>query len=193
MGGSVMASIINATTTGLTVTPDNSGQLTLSANGVTALTANTTGYLNFAKQPTIGGNEWPVFSGYASAGTTVPDSTYTKILFAGEDFDTNNNYSSSRFTPTVAGYYQINANSRFGAFTVSSIFLVIYKNGGAHTRGNGSSMNSSGFIYPSISGIVYCNGTTDYIEIYAYQNSGSSQLTDDGTVYRFTGGLLRSA
>ena len=42
-----MASIINATTTGLTVTPDNSGQLTLSANGSTALTANTAGYCTF--------------------------------------------------------------------------------------------------------------------------------------------------
>ena len=42
-----MASIINATTTGLTVTPDNSGQLTLSANGVTALTANTAGHCTF--------------------------------------------------------------------------------------------------------------------------------------------------
>jgi len=47
MGGSVMASIINATTTGLTVTPDNSGQLTLSANGSTALTANTAGHCTF--------------------------------------------------------------------------------------------------------------------------------------------------
>ena len=42
-----MASIINATTTGLTVTPDNSGQLTLSANGSTALTANTAGHCTF--------------------------------------------------------------------------------------------------------------------------------------------------
>ena len=42
-----MASIINATTTGITVTGDNSGQLTLSANGSTALTANTAGHCTF--------------------------------------------------------------------------------------------------------------------------------------------------
>ena len=42
-----MASIINATTTGITVTGDNSGQLTLSANGSTAITANTAGHCTF--------------------------------------------------------------------------------------------------------------------------------------------------
>jgi hypothetical protein len=188
-----MATIINSGTTALTITPDATGQLTLQANGVTALTANTTGYLNFPYQPTIAGVQWPAFSAYASAGTTVPDSTYTKILFASEDFDTNNCFSSSRFTPNVAGYYQVNANARFGSFTVSSVFLAIYKNGGAYFRGNGSSMNSSGFVYPTISGIVYCNGTTDYIELYAYQNSGSSQTTDDGTVYKFNGVMVRGA
>ena len=42
-----MASIINATTTGITVTGDNSGQLILSANGSTAITANTAGHCTF--------------------------------------------------------------------------------------------------------------------------------------------------
>ena len=160
------------------------------ASGVIMANLNSSG-ANAGIQ--LASNLAPAFSAYASAGTTVPDATYTKILFASEDFDTNSNFASSRFTPTVAGYYQVNANTRFGAFTVSSVFLVIYKNGGANIRGNGSSMNSSGFIYPSISGIVYCNGTTDYIEIYAYQNSGSSQLTDDGSVYKFNGAMIRSA
>ena len=105
-----MATIINATSTGLTVTPDNSGQLTLSANGVTALTANTTGYLNFAKQPTIGGVEWPAFSAYSNTAQTFVNGVEQKVTFAVENWDTNNNFASSRFTPTVAGYYQLNFN-----------------------------------------------------------------------------------
>ena len=56
-----MPTFINSTSTGLIITPDATGALTLQANGVTALTANTTGYLNFAKQPTIGGGEWPAY------------------------------------------------------------------------------------------------------------------------------------
>ena len=160
------------------------------ASGVIMANLNSSG-ANAGIQ--LASNLAPCFSGYASAGTTVPDATYTKILFATEDFDTNSNFSSSRFTPTVAGYYQINANTRFGSFTVSSIFLIIYKNGGDYVRGNGSSMNSSGFVYPSISGIVYCNGTTYYIEIYADQNSGSSQSTDYGSVYKFNGAMVRSS
>ena len=135
----------------------------------------------------------PAFSAYSTAGTTVPDATHTKITYDSEDFDTNSNFASSRFTPTVAGYYQINANNRFGPMTVSSNFLSIYKNGSQLVRGSGTSLSSSGFNYPTVSSIVYFNGTTDYIEIYSYQNSGSSQTTDYGTVYKFSGALIRSA
>ena len=134
MGGSVMASIINATTTGITVTGDNSGQLTLSANGSTALTANTTGYLNFAKQPTIGGVEWPAFSAYLNGSQTLSTNTIAKILYDTELWDTNNNFASSRFTPTVAGYYQINALINVNT-TACRVYLAIYKNGSVYQTG----------------------------------------------------------
>jgi len=59
----------------------------------------------------VSGN-MPAFLVYPSASSTnLTSSTWTKIVFNTEVFDTNNNFDSTtnyRFTPTVAGYYQIN-------------------------------------------------------------------------------------
>jgi hypothetical protein len=159
------------------------------ANGVIMANLNSSG-ANVGIQ--LASNLAPAFSAYGSAGTSVPDATYTKITYDVEDFDTNGNFASSRFTPTVAGYYQINASSRFGSMSASQCIFLIYKNGGAYIRGASSSI-SSGFVYPSVSGLVYCNGTSDYIEIYGYQNSGSTQSTDYTGPYKFNGFLARSA
>ena len=194
MGGSVMASIINATTTGLTVTPDNSGQLTLSANGVTALTANTAGNINFAKQPTIGGVEWPAFSAYITTQTVSGD-TATKMQFATENFDTNNNYNTSnyRFTPTVAGYYLVTASSYFSSYSGGAfVNLTIYKNGTpfqeVHRIWPGTNASTIGG-----SVIVFCNGSTDYIEAYWYSAGGSSVLVNNNgsALSHFDACLLR--
>jgi hypothetical protein len=192
MGGSVMASIINATTTGLTVTPDNSGQLTLSANGVTALTANTAGNINFAKQPTIGGVEWPAFSAY-STGTSMTNGVYVKVTFDTERYDTNNNFASSRFTPTVAGYYQINSHLVYlTTSSVGQVVLALYKNGVAETytnlitdTTNGSSIN--------LSYLIYMNGSTDYLEIYFYMSASGTLSVQAGAQSTFNGFLARAA
>ena len=41
----------------------------------------------------------PAFSAYAAAILqTIPNATLTKVLFQTEEFDTNSNYASSRFT-----------------------------------------------------------------------------------------------
>ena len=196
MGGSVMASIINATTTGITVTGDNSGQLTLSANGSTALTANTTGYLNFAKQPTIGGSEWPAFSVFKSGSDqTLSDGTFTKVTFATETFDTNNNFASSTFTPTVAGYYQFTYAAQLFASAGTNMLITIYKNGSEYARGTQINLASGNLnlIQLNATNIIYCNGSTDYIEIYAYIVASASRLVAASSATYFAGCLLRGA
>ena len=113
----------------------------------------------------VSGN-MPAFSAYLSANQTVTTSTFVKVLLDAENFDTNNNFSSSRFTPTIAGYYQISAGLRVP--TVSTPICVIYKNGSAYARG--SYLATDG--YNSVaSALVYCNGSTDYIELYGYTNA----------------------
>ena len=169
---------------------DTSGSVTVSAPSVAGTQTVT---LPAASGSLMVSGNMPAFSAYASAGTSISNTTATKILYATNNFDTNSNFSSSRFTPTVAGYYQINASTRFASTTLTAtlITLSIYKNGSSYQIAGGSA--SSSYLFPCVSAVVYCNGSTDYIEIYGYQNSGGTITSDNGTNYVFSGCLVRSA
>ena len=161
--------------TGLTSTPTN-GQIDI-GNGSgftrTTLTAGsnitiTNGAGSITIASSGGSSSGPTFSAYASSSQTISLATNTKVTLDTENFDTDNNFASSRFTPTVAGYYQINAKIR-GTSTSSGMSLLlvaIYKNGSSYTS---TQFNTNAPVYNQecgMSTIVYCNGTTDYIELY---------------------------
>jgi hypothetical protein len=135
----------------------------------------------------------PAFSAYASATTSIPNITITKVLFQTEEFDTNNNFASSRFTPTVAGYYQINAclyigaNSGFGSTS-------IFKNGVEIKSGNFTPMILGVGSVSTASSLIYLNGSSDFVEIYGYQNSGATASATALQAYTwFNGSLVRAA
>jgi hypothetical protein len=135
-------------------------RLRINADGT--INANGNPITNVGK---IVSNAAPAFSAYKNAAqATIAVSTYTKITFQAEDFDTNNCFdlTLSRFTPTVAGYYQIN-----GAFTVATSSSAgsasIWKNGALYRQGHNSV--AAGY---AVSTLVYMNGTTDYLELYGY-------------------------
>jgi len=68
-----------------------------------------------------------------SVNQTIADSTYTKIEWTTEDFDTNSDYDNSvnyRFTPTVAGKYVIVATVQWDALPGNTTTLLyLYENG----------------------------------------------------------------
>lgn len=135
----------------------------------------------------------PAFSAYASAFTSLASGAQTKVNFQAEDFDTNSNFASSRFTPTVPGYYQINARIAFSGSTINPL-AYIHKNGTQVLHGNFIPGTFTGPVV-TVSGLVYMNGTTDYVEAYAYHLSGSAVQTNAATadLTRFDGYLVRPA
>ena len=141
----------------------------------------------------VSGN-MPAFSAYASSGTTVSTATWTKATLDTEEFDTNSNFSSSRFTPTVAGYYQLNGNINFGASTsISRSIINIYKNGASYKQGTYLYVtNTSATQANTVCALVYANGTTDYFELYGYIE-GVGTLTQGQTATYFNGSLVRGA
>jgi hypothetical protein len=171
------------------ISGDTSGAITLSAP---AVAGTNTATLPAATGTVMVTGNMPTFSAYSSSATTVPDNVFTKVLYATENWDTNNNFANSRFTPTVAGYYQINANTRYGSITSSNNAFRIFKNGSAYVQGATCGL-VNGYIYMMVTALVYMNGTTDYVEIYAYQTSGVSQNTDIDVQEQFSGCLVRSA
>lgn len=138
----------------------------------------------------------PAFSAYqSSAQTGVANTTFTKITFDTESFDTNSNFGSSRFTPTVAGYYQLNASSTVGSLTTShGLAVFIYKNGSIYVAGAMSNANAALYPQSIVSSIVYFNGSTDYAEIYVYGSFGGSYALLAGMYNTyFSAAMIRSA
>jgi hypothetical protein len=134
----------------------------------------------------------PAFSAYANAATSLANSAQTKVNFQVEDFDTNSNFASSRFTPTVAGYYQLNARVQFTGSTVNPL-VYITKNGTQVLCGDYKPGTYSGPV-SAVSGIVYFNGSGDYAEVVGYHTTGSAvNTTASADTTRFDGCLVRPA
>jgi hypothetical protein len=147
----------------------------------------------------------PAFSAYYSgAGQTINVSTFTKVILNTETFDTNSCFDSTtnyRFTPNVAGYYQINGIIRYS--TSSTFFLQnvanvsIWKNGSGYRLGTQNTIGGASYTAFSVSDVIYFNGSTDYVELYTAHNYSPNLVTlgsDNGiiSVY-FSGSMVRPA
>jgi len=172
----------NASGTGVfTVASPNSNTdrvLTLPDETGTVLTTTTPGV------PVNG----PAFSAYQSTLQSFSSNTQTKVLFQTEEYDTNSNFSSSRFTPTTTGYYQFSAGVQV---SVNGWFeMSIYK--------NGVSAKIIFYSWPSDVQLatggcqLYMNGTTDYAEVYIRQANSTDTFASQLATY-FAGVLVRAA
>jgi hypothetical protein len=142
----------------------------------------------------VSGN-MPTFSASASAGQTVSNNTQTKITINTKTgsslvWDTNSNFdavTNYRFTPTVAGYYQVSGYLAAGTGSVNTqlVEAVIYKNGsscGIASTLVYSPTNTFSSGNSNVSGLVYCNGSSDYVELYG-RIVGTGTLTFAGGSY----------
>ena len=181
-----MASSINASTSGaggVITTADNTGILQLQAAGTTIATISSTGITTQVGAPT--------FSAYrSSTNQSFSANTWTKVQCQTEEWDTNSNYDNAtnyRFTPTVAGYYQCSASWSNDTSSTYN-YLSIYKNGAQSRTGIFNGANAVG---ATISAAIYLNGSTDYIEMYIFSNTGNIQTGPAGTF--FQAAMIRSA
>lgn len=136
----------------------------------------------------------PAFSARNSTSQSISTGTFTKVTLDTEDFDTNNNFASSTFTPTVAGYYQINCIIRINGTAVTGSAIAIYKNGSAFTRVAETNSAIGADFTLAGSSIVSCNGTTDFIEMYGNitATSPNFNFANDNACCRMSGTYLRS-
>ena len=120
------------------------------------------------------------FRAFLGSNQAVSTGTWTKLTFNTEQFDTNSNYDHStnyRFTPTVAGYYQVDLKAQWTSNGQG--LIVVYKNGASYAWGN-YPVNGYGSM---ASALIYMNGSTDYIEGYAYFAGGNTVNSNNATTY----------
>ena len=170
------------------------GSITISP----ASTASTLTLTAPAQTGTIG-LDGPAFSAYLPSNQTgITGSTFVKVQCSVEEFDTASCYDTSnyRFTPNVAGYYQISgALYAGGSVSTTGAACVIYKNGsqakyGAIPR---SPSGVANFVCP-VSAIIYMNGSSDYLEFYGYAEvSGTATFISGSSLTYFQAALIRGA
>jgi len=138
----------------------------------------------------------PAFQCFRASNQTIAASTYVKIEFDTEDYDTDGCYNNTSgtvtlngistpsysFAPNVAGKYLIGGAVNANTSTDFDAFIVaIFKNG---TQINRVINSNRHFDTAMTSFIVTANGTSDYFDIRGYteQSGGSTlQATDSSS------------
>tara|TARA_R100001480_G_scaffold153848_1_gene157667 strand:- start:54 stop:530 length:477 start_codon:yes stop_codon:yes gene_type:complete len=139
----------------------------------------------------------PSFSAKLSSGQIISASTFTKVQFDNEQYDTDNKYDTSnyRFTPTISGVYHINALIMFANLsgTGNLVKVRITKNGSYLTQCGDFAMTTTGSADPIWTTAIDVQlNTTDYIEVEAFQNTGGGVELDTNFSY-FSGYRLIGA
>ena len=146
----------------------------------------------------VSGN-MPAFSAYlTTTNQSITTSTSTKVTINAEEFDTNNFYDSTtnyRFTPTISGYYQITGLANINGTTITTFFVSIYKNGSEFKRGmqTNYTVGSTGAVGAIVSSLIYFNGSTDYVELWAFAIGTSPYVAAGSSLSYFQGAMIRAA
>jgi hypothetical protein len=120
----------------------------------------------------------------ATSSWTEIDGTWTVGITSGssgsDNADLFGKFSSGRWTPTVSGYYQINAEVYIGGIDSNEVFyVVIRRNGGddAHMIGfqNNRGANTTDMDLALSSGGIMALDNNDYASIFVYHNEGAAQ------------------
>lgn len=91
-------------------------------------------------------------------------------------FDT----SSYRFTPKIAGYYRVSGVVASGGTAAAGNYLlsILYKNGAEYQRMSEVQFGGTTDALQAVgTTLVYCNGTTDYLELWGQGGATSFGLT----------------
>ena len=128
----------------------------------------------------------------AGAATSCTAGTWTRVLLDSEEFDTNNNFASNRFTPTVAGYYAVTGQVAWGGTTGGNALCAIYKNGTGISHSAYVALLAAGLLQNTAT-LIYCNGSTDYLELWAIQTTALPLNVIASPNTNFTAALVRAA
>ena len=177
----------------LVINGDTSGSITLAAPAVAGSSTYT---LPAATGTMMVSGNMPAFGAQITTTQTVTTGVATKIQFGTENFDTANAYDNAtnyRFTPQVAGYYQINIGIYANGSSITQLNLYVYKNGSqTGTQAAFTNNNSTTSQCVFFSQLMFLNGSTDYIEGYGLL-TGTSGNFQAGNISYFQATLARAS
>ena len=175
------------------ISGDSSGTVTLT---VPSAAGTNTATLPAATGTVMVSGNQPAFYAYRTATQTgISGTAYTKIQLNVELFDTASAYDKDtnyRFTPQVAGYYQVNYGVVATGTNLSVLQAIAYKNGASYTQGSYVT-TASGEAGSTGSTLMYLNGSTDYLELYMYGQVSGGTITVYGGGASFAQSFLSAS
>ena len=127
----------------------------------------------------------PMFRVVQSSDQAISNATATVVQFNDKTssgaFDIGGYFNTSnyRYIPQVAGYYFVASTVTIKATTPDYVIIFINKNGNGIYRNLGMESNATNAHVPvHVSGIIYMNGSSDYLDVQVQHNTGSTQDTN---------------
>ena len=112
--------------------------------------------------------------------TGIATATHTRIAFTTAAIDTHTYFdvtTNYRYTPKIAGVYffAVRAMWNYAFAAVNTHIIQVYQNG--NTAAVGQTVYSAGGTGPTMYAdtILTMNGSTDYVDFFCFQDSGSSR------------------
>lgn len=134
----------------------------------------------------------PAFRAYVGTLQSVTNAAYSKAQLNAIDFDTNSwfdNTTNYRYTPQIAGYYQLSFSTFVSGTGLTTVQASLWKNNVQNLVGSYTVVSAQTDIFSTGSGLVYLNGTTDYVELFVYA-VGSTRNLPVGVSTTFLSGFL---
>lgn len=126
----------------------------------------------------------PVFEGRQTVSQNLTSGAAASITFDTEDIDNDNGHSivsnTSRYTPQTAGRFQHSGGVGM-AINGTGNRWTFWAINGASINAGGGMLGGGGQRYHPQTMTSTFNGTGDYLELQALQNSGSTLATDVNT------------
>jgi hypothetical protein len=124
--------------------------------------------------------------GVVSTSTTqsLSSGVFEKVVFSVVDQNTDAGWSAvnNRFQPTAPGYYRVNTALCFNStsLTMARSIVAFYKNGSEVARVTDYARAGIGFLKTGGEKLIFLNGTSDYVEVYAYAEGSDLQINYSG-------------
>jgi hypothetical protein len=121
----------------------------------------------------------PAFYAYLSSDQTINNTTTTEVTFDTEVYDTNSDFASNIFTPTVAGKYNLTMSlSVYSNAAINTCNGSIFKNTTEIARNANykiGTTQAAGFFTQTQTVVAEANGTSDYFKVQFYHDYGSTR------------------
>mgnify|MGYP003111868192 CR=1 FL=1 len=120
---------------------------------------------------------YPAFQARLVSNQSLSNNTHTKMEANSENFDTDSCYDTSnyRFTPTKAGEYLCYGQVNIAGGTIGNLGQISLRKNGSTVVYGFDRYAGDGDIIAQVQNVINFNGSSDYLEVFIRQTSGSTK------------------